>query len=371
MPHSKKSPQKKSSPQRQKTPKKSKRPLWAGLSLILLLLVAVLSYLIYFNLFAPSDKNKHILIVNQGDTYQSLFVAQSWYDTPWHSPIIARVYLKLHTPKPLHAGVYQIPAQASLHDALSILEQGAKSALIKIQIIEGKTTKDLYQTIKNNPNIQLELLTPKQDNYRWHDVAIDNQKVAKALGIKAFANNPEGWFAPDTYYYAQGTSDTKILTDLYQLQQKRLNQAWEQRDNHLPYQTPEQMLIMASIIEKETGNADERNMVAAVFVNRLRLNMRLQTDPTIIYGLFDRYDGKIYRRDIDEKTDYNTYQMHGLPPTPIALPSIKAIKAAAHPANTDVLYFVATGKGGHTFSRTLDEHNKAVAQYRQTLKQAK
>lgn len=125
---------------------------------------------------------------------------------------------------------------------------------------------------------------------------------------------------------------------------------------------------MASIIEKETGLAEERHKVAAVFINRMRKNMRLQTDPTIIYGLFDRYDGKIYRSNINEKTDYNTYQIDGLPPTPIALPSKAAIEAAMHPEDTDVIFFVATGNGGHKFSRTLDEHNKAVAEYRAVMK---
>lgn len=176
-------------------------------------------------------------------------------------------------------------------------------------------------------------------------------------------HNLEGWFAPDTYYYGEGTSDKQVLTDLYKRQQQALTDAWENRAPDLPYKSPYEALVMASIIEKETSVPDERPLVSAVFNNRMNKGMRMQTDPTIIYGMGSRYEGNIRRRDIDEKTSYNTYQIDGLPPTPIALPSASAIEATLHPADSDALYFVATGTGGHKFTNSLDAHNQAVKEY--------
>lgn len=321
----------------------------------------------YYSLFMPTNRPAQTLTVEKGDTYQSILTKQAWQDSPIAHPIFGKMYLKFNVKSPLHTGTYELPANASFVDAVEVLQAGAEVAMVKIQIIEGKTVKDLYQTIKTTQGVNLSVLSPASESYSWADVAVDNQAVAAKLGIETVNGNLEGWFAPDTYHYAQGVSDEKILSDLYQKQKQRLDEIWQNRQENLPYQTPEELLTMASIIEKETGVADERDKVSAVFVNRLRKGMRLQTDPTIIYGLFDRYDGKIYKSNIAEKTDYNTYQIDGLPPTPIALPSLASIQAAANPADTDVLFFVATGRGGHTFTRTLDEHNKAVAEYRKVI----
>ncbi|SUC18602.1 aminodeoxychorismate lyase [Proteus mirabilis] len=193
---------------------------------------------------------------------------------------------------------------------------------------------------------------------------MESDKLRQEIGMKPEITHLEGWFAPDTYHYTAGTTDIAILKRAYQQMEKTLEEEWLKRDSDLPYKSAYEMLIMASIIEKETGIDAERTKVASVFVNRLKRNMRLQTDPTVIYGLGDKYRGTIYRSDLNGYTPYNTYQIDGLPPTPIAMPSVASIKAAAHPADTRYLYFVADGTGGHKFSTTLAEHNKAVAQYR-------
>lgn len=348
-------------------PSYPKKPKQASLIWVLFLFVAVWFAVVYASIFAKTTRSAHILTVNKGDTYQSVFVKKPWQTTPLSVEWASRLYLKLYAKKPLHAGIYRIPQGASLADALKIVQQGADMSMIKIQIIEGKTIKDLYQMLKTTPGVTLNVLSPAKSDYSWADVQQDDELVANALQLPLESGGLEGQFAPNTYFFAQGVSDHTILQKLYDEQKDVLERAWQNRANNLPYKNPYEALIMASIVEKETGLATERAQVAAVFVNRLRQNMRLQTDPTIIYGLFDRYDGKIYRSNIQEKTAYNTYQIDGLPPTPIALPSADAIEAVMHPSDVPYLYFVATGKGGHKFSVTLDEHNKAVAQYRQVL----
>lgn len=351
-----------------KTSKKS--PLkWLAVAVVLAL-IALWGAIVYVTAFAKTDRPAQTLTVDKGDTYHSLLVKDKWQTSPLASSTATRLYLKFHAKGNLETGTYQIPQGASLADVVKILGQGGQVAMIKVQIIEGKTVKDLYHTLKTTDGVKLELLTPllsDADGYSWADVARDNAKVAKALNISTPNGNLEGQFAPNTYFFNQGTSDTAILKKLYSDQMAILDKAWTQRDKDLPYKTPYEALIMASIIEKETGIKSERNDVSAVFVNRLRQGMKLQTDPTIIYGLFDRYDGKIYKSNIAERTDYNTYQIDGLPPTPIALPSAEAIQATMHPSDVPYIYFVATGKGGHKFSVTLDEHNKAVAQYRKVM----
>lgn len=175
--------------------------------------------------------------------------------------------------------------------------------------------------------------------------------------------HPEGRFYPDTYQYSAGTSDTTILKNAFDRMETNLNQQWQQRQIDLPYDTPYKALIMASIVEKETGAAQERPEIAGVFVNRLRIGMRLQTDPTVIYGIGEKFDGNIRRRDLKRDTPYNTYTRKGLPPTPIAMPGGDAIYAALHPAKTKNLYFVSRGDGSHKFSATFKEHNQAVRKY--------
>ena len=173
----------------------------------------------------------------------------------------------------------------------------------------------------------------------------------------------EGWFFPDTYRFAPGVADLEILRRAHASMKKRVAEAWETRDASVPLKSPYEALILASIVEKETGQAAERPMIASVFANRIKRGMRLQTDPTVIYGMGERYDGNIRKRDLTTDTPWNTYTRDGFPPTPIAMPGAASLKAAVHPAESSYLYFVARGDGSHEFTRSLEEHNRAVAKY--------
>lgn len=329
--------------------------------LILLFLLAMA----YQTLFGHSNQAAGDLVVEEGQSYYG-FLPQFQRDVPMFSASLAKLYIKATVDAPLHAGTYEVPKNASFKQLMDAFKEGQKVDMVTIQIIEGKTAADLYKAITKTEGVVLEVLEsngkPKAD-------------FKQLLGIDAFtpegefSSNLEGWFTPDTYYYARGITDKQILNDLYKRQQQALDKAWENRAADLPYKTPYEALIMASIIEKETSVESERELVSAVFVNRLNMGMRLQTDPTIIYGMGERYDGNIRRTDINEKTAYNTYQIDGLPPTPIALPSPESIEAAMHPADSDALYFVATGTGGHKFTKTLADHNRAVQEYLQVMRE--
>lgn len=341
--------------------------------LVLGLIAAFFLVMVYQTLFGRIEQPQQMVTIEQGQTYYGL-LPQWQNQIPLFSASVAKLYIKSQVDAPLHAGIYQLPENPTIAEALQILEQGAKAAMVKVQIIEGKTSKDLYQALRDNDNIEKEVLTADSDN----------ASIAQALDLAGILpdsvtnssdpivnHNLEGWFAPDTYYYSEGTSDKKVLTDLYKRQQKALTDAWENRAPNLPYNSPYEALVMASIIEKETSVPEERPLVSAVFRNRLVKKMRMQTDPTIIYGMGSRYDGNIRRKDIDEKTSYNTYQIDGLPPTPIALPSAASIEATLHPADSDALYFVATGNGGHKFTNSLAEHNQAVKDYLSVMREKK
>lgn len=251
------------------------------------------------------------------------------------------------------AGTYRLEPGMTVEGLLLLLRSG-KEAQFTIQFIEGKRFKEWLDVINNAPELNHTLK------------GLSEKEVAEKLGITD-PIHPEGWLFPDTYSYTADTSDITVLKRAYSRMQSALEKAWQGRDNDLPYKTPYEMLIMASIIEKETGVDHERNKVASVFINRLRINMRLQTDPTVIYGMGDDYQGTITRKALNTATPYNTYVIDGLPPTPIAMPSLASLQAAAHPDNTGYYYFVATGNGGHKFSKSLAEHNKAVAEYRRII----
>lgn len=221
--------------------------------------------------------------------------------------------------------------------------------LVGVTFVEGWTFAQMRKVLQEHPKIRAELQ------------GLSDAEVLKRIGVAAPA--PEGWFFPDTYHFSEGSTDLAILRRAHRLMTKHLEQEWEKRAPGLPLKTPYEALILASIVEKETGRADERGLVAAVFINRLRLGMRLQTDPTVIYGMGDAFDGNIRKRDLLTDTPYNTYTRSGLPPTPIALPGLDALRATLNPAASNALYFVARGDGTSKFSRTLAEHERAVDQY--------
>ncbi|KFB10540.1 endolytic transglycosylase MltG [Nitratireductor basaltis] len=240
----------------------------------------------------------------------------------------------------IKAGEYEIKAGASMHEIMELLESG-KSVLYSLTIPEGLTVKQVFERIAQTDELSGDL--PEE-------------------------LPPEGSLAADTIRFTRGLDRTELVEKLKQDQDELVQSIWERRAEGLPIDTIEEFVTLASIVEKETGRADERSRVAAVFINRLKQGMRLQSDPTIIYGIFGG-DGKpsdrpIYRSDIEKKTDYNTYQIDGLPPTPIANPGRAALEAVANPSRTDDLYFVADGTGGHVFAKTLKEHNENVARWR-------
>lgn len=248
----------------------------------------------------------------------------------------------------IKAGNYLFNKPLSPYRLLDKITSG-ETQLSKLTLVEGWTFRQMRTELDGRA-----------------DVRHDTKGMTDAAILKVVApreSHPEGLFFPDTYYFDGGDSDLNIYRRAYDLMRKRLAAAWQGRASGLPYVTPYQALTMASIVEKETGTPDERPLIAAVFLNRLRIDMPLQTDPTVIYGLGDRYDGNIHKTDLENDTPYNTYTRRGLPPTPIALPSELAIVAVLHPATSKALYFVAKGGGRHQFSNTLDEHNRAVYRY--------
>lgn len=248
----------------------------------------------------------------------------------------------------LRAGRYEITRGMTLHQLIDKLRRG-EVLRERLTVVEGWTFRDLRVALAAQPEL-------RPDSAKLSDAAL-------LAAVGATETHPEGLFAPDTYVFDPGSSDLEVLRAAYRMQQVRLQQAWEARDPALPYRTPYEALIMASIVEKETGQASERPLIAGVFVNRLRRGMLLQTDPTVIYGLGESFDGNLRKKDLLTDGPYNTYTRGGLPPTPIALPGRAAIEAALNPAQTDALYFVARGDGTSEFSRTLAEHNRAVVRY--------
>ena len=254
------------------------------------------------------------------------------------------------------AGTYSLTGVKTLQDLLDMLNSG-KEAQFSVKFIEGKTFKEWRKNLENAPHLK-QTLQGKTDKEIM--ALLDIPAVSKAVYEW---NNIDGWLYPDTYNYTPNSTDLELLKRSTTRLQKALDKAWNERDENLPLEDPYQMLILASIVEKETGIAAERPQVASVFINRLKANMKLQTDPTVIYGMGENYTGNIRKKDLETITPYNTYMIEGLPPTPIAMVSESALQAVAHPDKTDFYYFVADGSGGHKFTRNLNEHNKAVQEY--------
>ena len=259
--------------------------------------------------------------------------------------LLGRVLGKAGT---LKVGVYVLDRPLTPLELYTKIQRGEVSQAI-VQFIEGWNWREVRAELAAQPLL-------KNDSAGMSDA-----EILQAIGAEE--SHIEGLLFPDTYFYAPQASDLSILRRAYRRQHEKLMSAWETRAPGLPYRTPYEALIMASIVEKETGAASERPRIAGVFLNRLKRGMRLQTDPTVIYGLGDRFDGNLRKADLQRDTPYNTYTRAGLPPTPIAMPSEAAIQAALNPAKTDALYFVARGDGTHVFSSTLDAHNRAVNRY--------
>jgi len=248
----------------------------------------------------------------------------------------------------IKAGNYELAAGTTLARLLDKLTQGDVTQT-GFTIVEGWSFRDLRSALKKHAGVV--------------PAVADLPDAELMQKIGAAESGPEGMFFPDTYYFVSGATDASILVRAYRVMQQRLAAAWSARDSELPLSTPYEALTLASIVEKETGRPADRPLVAAVFINRLRQGMRLQTDPTVIYGMGEQFNGNLRRRDLDADHAFNTYTRDGLPPTPIALPSQASIDAVLHPPATPFLYFVARGDGSSEFSTNLADHNRAVAKY--------
>ena len=266
--------------------------------------------------------------------------------------------LKLHPElNKIKAGTYSLNGINTVEALLKLLNSG-KEAQFSLTFVEGETFKTLRKRLESAPHLKQTLQGKSNDEiFGLLDMDTNlNKNLTESHVI-------DGWIYPDTYNYTPNSTDLELLQRAAERMKKALDKAWNERDKDLPLENSYEMLILASIVEKETGIAAERPQIASVFINRLKAKMKLQTDPTVIYGMGEDYNGNIRKKDLETPTPYNTYVIDGLPPTPIAMPSEDALQAVAHPAQTEFYYFVADGSGGHKFSRKLNEHNKAVQEY--------
>lgn len=294
-----------------------------------------------------------LLTVKSGTSYRGLLNQLAREDIVSQSPWtrwIPKLDPKLAL---LKTGTYQITPVMTLRDVLALVASGHEHQF-SITLVEGGRFVDWLAQLSQAPNV-----AHKTDG-------MSEAEIAKAIG--AGDAKLEGFLLPETYHYTAGTSDLELLRRAYLDMNTVLSEAWASRDQATPLKSSYEALIMASIIEKETAVDAERGVVSSVFMNRLRKGMRLQTDPTVIYGMGDKYDGNIRKRDLRTPTPYNTYTIFGLPPTPIAMPSKASVLAAVKPEQSGFYYFVADGKGGHKFSKNLSEHNRAVRAYLRTLR---
>ena len=322
------------------------RRLFGWVILLVLLAAAGFSYHVYQPLALPSAPFEFSL--KQGNSLKSAarqLKQAGLLEQDVTFVMLARVLGKSGTIK---AGYYVLEHPVSRLELLKIITKGSVTQS-QISVIEGWTFKQLRAALDSSPSVS-------HSSKELSDAEI-------LLRIGATEGHPEGLFFPDTYYFAAGSSDLTIYKVAYHTMHEHLQEAWATREPDSPLETPYQALILASIVEKETGTPADRAMIAGVFTNRLRKGMLLQTDPTVIYGLGDKFDGNLRKRDLLADTPYNTYTRRGLTPTPIALPGTAALQAALHPAKTDALYFVARGDGSSEFSSSLTAHNRAVGKY--------
>jgi UPF0755 protein len=272
-------------------------------------------------------------------------VKQGVLREPWRFIVITKL---LNKEPYLQAGSYTLNKNISPYQLLLSLNHG-KTTQGSVTFIEGRTFAQMREKLANN------------DAVKQTVTGLSESEILKLMGSEYRV--AEGLFFPDTFYFDRNTADTVMLKHSYDAMHNKLAKAWDGREDNLPYANSYQALIMASIVEKETGKPSERPMIAGVFINRLRLGMRLQTDPTVIYGMGAQYKGNIRKKDLITDTPYNTYTRDGLPPSPIAMPGLASIEAVLHPEATKALYFVGKGDGSHVFSDNLEAHNRAVVKY--------
>ena len=313
------------------------------------LLVVLVAWMLYFaSMPLPMRAASAEIDLKAGSSLRSVgqqLVDQGVLREPWSFVLLVRA---LGAASNIKAGNYLIERGVTPYDLYVIFTNGSTTQA-GITLIEGWNFRQIRAALDKNEDV------------RHMTMAYTDQQILARIGAKE--SHPEGLFFPDTYYFSRGASDLDVLKRAYQTMQAKLEKAWQARASGLPYDSSYEALIMASIVEKETGKASERPEIAGVFLNRLRIGMRLQTDPTVIYGMGERFDGNLRKVDLMADSLYNTYTRAGLPPTPIAMPSLGAIEAALHPAKTRALYFVGKGDGSHAFSTTLAEHNRAVVKY--------
>jgi UPF0755 protein len=265
--------------------------------------------------------------------------------SPWTFSLVARF---LGQGEKLQAGVYEI-------------RPGTTPVALLDRMVRGDSLRDRITFIEGWTFRQVRAALDRTEALRHDTTGLQEQEILERLG--AIERRAEGLFFPDTYHFSMGTSDLQILRAAYGRMRTRLEQSWASRKPGLPFTSPYDALVLASMVEKETGRSEDRPAIAAVFLNRLRIGMRLQSDPTVIYGLGEQFDGNLRRKDLETDSPYNTYVRNGLPPTPIALPGAAALDAVLTPIEHKALYFVARGDGSSEFSSNLDDHNRAVARY--------
>ncbi len=331
--------------------------LFKGL-VILVVLALALAAVAYFWVQSPMPHRAPAatpvdLSIEPGTSAKAIAqaVADAGVDT---SPTLLYAWFRLSgQSRQMRAGSYEIAPGTSPKRLLSMLVRGEES-LRTVTIVEGWNWRQVRQALAKADHLQPDSRT------------LDDAALMSQLGRPGVA--PEGRFYPDTYSYAKGASDLAVLQRAMKAMDKQLQHAWDARQPGAALQSPEQALILASIVEKETGKAHDRAQISGVFNNRLRIGMRLQTDPTVIYGLGEAFDGDLRRVHLTTDTPWNTYTRGGLPPTPIAMPGKAALLASVQPAKTSAIYFVAKGDGSSHFSATLDEHNRAVNRYQRGQK---
>lgn len=328
-----------------------------AIAALLLLAMLAAGWMLYFaNASLRLPQSPYEFTLKHGSSLRAVarqFSAEGLLHEPWSFIVLVKLFGKEGEIK---AGNYQLDREITPLQLVRKISSGDVSQS-EIVFIEGWNFRQMRKALDEHPAVR-------------HDTAgLSDREVLDRLGVQE--EHAEGLFFPDTYYFSNGMSDLSLLKRARQIMEQRLAEAWRGRSPDLPFATPYEALVMASIVEKETGKSGERPMIAAVFINRLRIGMRLQTDPTVIYGLGEGFDGNLRKGDLAADNAYNTYTRAGLPPTPIAMPGWASIQAVLHPDATSALYFVSKGDGTHHFSRSLMEHNQAVARYQKTANRKK